>query len=245
MSQEFYECIDNLTLLENNLYHIEIELNRENLSYFRIARESHQALYRSMVEALRGSANLAITGRPKSKDKSVKYQKGNERFKEIHKITVNGCENAWRYSEPQVCEPPKIDYKKFDMRKTEDYLKSFYDLLAMMQTECFMGRFVHSKLVYVDDKEMKLLEWLHEYIRNEYEHFIPKSYLAPRMDLTKASAICIKKCYKLIFESGNVIPNSVAENIQLLLNTIRSKLFELLDKQQKLINNADRTSNST
>jgi hypothetical protein len=36
-----------------------------------------------------------------------------------------------------------------------------------------MGQFVHSAVVPVCDEDMKTLEWLHEEIRNEYEHFIP------------------------------------------------------------------------
>ena len=58
------ESIDNLGLIKNGLGHIEFELNYEKPSMFRAARESHLVLYRSMIEALKGSANLAVTGRP-------------------------------------------------------------------------------------------------------------------------------------------------------------------------------------
>ncbi|MCJ7497301.1 MAG: hypothetical protein MUO78_04100, partial [candidate division Zixibacteria bacterium] len=203
MSQNFYESIDNLTLLENNLYHLEFELSKENRSYFRVARESHQALHRAMVEALRRSANLAITGRHQRKDRSVKYQKGNEPFKEIHKTKVDGCKIAWRYSGPQLCEPPKIDYKRFEIPPSDNYLISFYDLSAMVQTECFMERYVFSKPIKITDKEMKSLEWLHEDIRNEYEHFIPKSYYVLKRDLINVSILCIEKSNELIYGSEN------------------------------------------
>ena len=44
--------IDNIALIENGLIHIRFEMSRDKISYFRIARESHLILYRSMIEAL-------------------------------------------------------------------------------------------------------------------------------------------------------------------------------------------------
>ena len=50
--------ITNLSLVENGLLHIQFELGRSAPSYFRVAREAHLLFYRSMIERLRGSANL-------------------------------------------------------------------------------------------------------------------------------------------------------------------------------------------
>ena len=66
------EEINNLRLIENGLLHAQFELEREEASYFCVAREAHLVVYRAMIETLRGSANLAITGRP-SKSRSCKY----------------------------------------------------------------------------------------------------------------------------------------------------------------------------
>ncbi len=57
----------------------------------------------------------------------------------------------------------------------DDYLRGFYDLLAMIQAPCFMLQYTHSAVVSVSDTEMQLLEWLHEKIRNDFEHFMPKT----------------------------------------------------------------------
>jgi len=154
---------------------------------------------------------------------------------EIHKIEVDGCKKAWRYSEPEPCDPPKINYKKLRIPRQENYLISFYDLLAMIQTECFMRQYVQSKRIIVSTSEMKSLEWLHEYIRNTYEHFIPKSYLAPLIDLITVSIICLDKGNKLIFESGNVIRFDIPKNIKRLIEINYSKLQKLYETEKNKI----------
>ena len=173
-----WETIDNLNLIENGLLHIRFEHSRDEPSFFRVAREAHLILYRSMIEALKGSANLAIISRP-SKPREHKYQIGDEPWKEIHKVRVTGCNVAWRFSEPAQCEPPIINYDlQPDLPNRDDYLISFYDALAMIQADCFMQQFIYSKTVQVSDIDMQRLEWLHEDIRNKPEHFVPKSYIA-------------------------------------------------------------------
>lgn len=63
-----------------------------------MAREAHLLLYRSMIEALRGSANLAVTARL-SKDRSVRYQRGTRHWQEIHRLDMPKRGKAWRFSE--------------------------------------------------------------------------------------------------------------------------------------------------
>lgn len=200
------ETIDNLNLIENGLVHIEFELGRDDPSYFRIARESHLILYRSMIEALKGSANLAVTGRPsRNKNRSRKYKVGDQPWKEIHKVSVPGCKQGWRFSEPVVCDPPKLEGTKNPQRFSDDHLISFYDALAMIQCECFTLRSIHRKVVPVSDHEMQILEWLHEEIRNEYEHFVPRYYAAPISDLLQPSESSLRLSTELIFKSNNVL----------------------------------------
>ena len=73
----------------------------------------------------------------------------------------------------------------------------------MIQTECFMGQLVHSKAVPLADDSMATLEWLHERVRNEYEHFVPKYYSSPVSDLVAATDLCLRVAQALLFESGN------------------------------------------
>ena len=75
----------------------------------------------------------------------------------------------------------------------------------MVQTECFMNQYVGSRIFEVSDEDMRLYEWLHERIRNDYEHFVPKIYLSPIQDLIAAAWLCIKFSKELLFESGNVV----------------------------------------
>lgn len=97
--------------------------------------------------------------------------------------------------------------------ESQDYLIGFYDALAMIQTKCFMGQFVHSAVVPVCDEDMKTLEWLHEEIRNEYEHFIPKYYTAPVQDLLVAADLCLHLAHKLLFDSENVRFRAISRKI--------------------------------
>jgi hypothetical protein len=201
-----FESINNLSLIENGLLHIGFEMNRPEPSMFRAARESHLVLYRSMIEALKGSANLEVTGRP-SKSRIHRYQLGNGLWKEIHKVPVPGCDGAWRFSQPVLCHAPRINCTKLPQPTHDDYLIPFYDALAMIQSECFMHQYVMSREVAVTDDEMKLLEWLHEDIRNEYEHFVPKGYAAPIPSLAKPAMLCLRLSRELLFDSKTVFPS--------------------------------------
>jgi hypothetical protein len=201
---EDFDKIDNLSLIGNCLLHLQFEISRENPSYFRIAREAHLALYRSIIEALKGTANLAITGR-QSRLRSHKYKRNGKPWQEIHKVPIKGCKKAWRFSQPESCEKPKFYTKTSRDSLAKDYLIGFYDALAMIQTECFMIQYVNSKIFPVSDGDMKIFEWLHEEIRNEYEHFVPKIYLSPKKDLASAAALCLKLSKMLLLESDNII----------------------------------------
>lgn len=204
--------IDNLHLIENGLLHVQFEMSQNKISCFRIAREVHLILYRSMIEALKGSANLAITGRS-SKDRSYKYKLGGNSWKEICKIEIAGCEKVWRFSEPKPWQEP-YNLSECGNRKNQksdnNFLIGFYDALAMIQAACFMKKYINSQIVRLENENMKQIEWLHEQIRNEYEHFIPKIYLAPIDDLLHVSGLCVGISKKLIFESGNVIFHNMA-----------------------------------
>lgn len=214
---EIFEGIDNLILLTNGLMHINYELSTKEPLFFRIGKESHLVFYRSMVEALRGTANLSITGKAKDKSRLVKYKIDDNPWLQIVKININKCKHAWRYGDPIPTQDPKIINDPFDITEMSDYLQNFYELLAKIQAECFMSQNVFSsKSIQISNDEMILLEWLHERIRNEFEHFIPKHYSVLISDLVDSSILCLKFSFKLLFESGNVIfhtDNSLMKSI--------------------------------
>ena len=205
-----YEHIDNITLIRDNLRHVAWELGADQPSGFRIAKEAHQILLRSMVEALKGTANLAITGRVRDKNRRCYYMLGNEPRKMIEKKAVPGCKKAWRYSAPVVSSQPQVTSRGRKRRtKPDDFLLGFYDLLAMIQTECFMSRYTMSAPVVVSDADTKTLEWLHEQVRNEFEHFVPKFYLASTDYCLEAAGICLRLSQEVLFQSRNMFPRHV------------------------------------
>jgi hypothetical protein len=242
---ETVDKIDNLRLIENSLLHMQFELERESPSYFRLAREAHLLLYRTMIESLTGSNWQNVTGH-RAKDRSVKYQWGDKPWQEIHKeVKIEGCHEAWRFSHPVVCAQPPEDrinevFLKSVFRSLgEAWLIGFYDALAMIQTECFMHKFIYSKSIMISNEDMITFEWLHENIRNEYEHFIPKLYWAPVYDLLWAVERCLSVSKELLFESGNVIFHTVT----------KKSLKELLESVFKgatlLLRNSQQASKST
>ncbi len=223
-----FEHLTNLSLLRNNLYHISFELGKYRPSFARIAKESYLTLVRAMVEALKGSTNIAITGRPKSSKREAYYKIGNQPHYKIEKESVPGCKRAWRYSEPVTCPEIEIENEKIDFDsyyKTDNFLIGFYDLLAMIQTDCFMLRYVHSKKVEVSNDEMVYLEKSHENLRNEYEHFIPKSYSIDKYGLMIISKLCLEIVEKLLYTSGNVYE---------LPRGIKTHLYKAIKKLVKL-----------
>lgn len=219
-----FERIHNLILLENGLEHVDFEIEKSDPLFFRAAKESHLILYRSMVEALRGTANLSITGAPKDKKRIVCYKIGNEPWFQIQKASVTGCKSAWRYGEPSVINEPSTGEDKYDASRISDHLQGFYELLAKVQTKCFMSQYVDSKPIQVHDKEMVLLEWLHEEIRNEFEHFVPKLYSVSTSDSIASSILCLELSFKLLFESRNVSPLDDMSEVEQCLNRLVKQL---------------------
>ncbi len=226
-SLESFDRIDNHRLIYNGLEHVEFELGRPSTSYFRVAREAHQVLYRSLVATLKGTSNIAVTGRPRGR-RGHRYQLGNEPVKEIHKESISGCDRAWRFSTPtNVQKPFESDNGKvsssqyrvpsFNRRElnrpseSQALLIPFYDALAMVQTENFMFQYGRVQTVSFSDKEMNLLERLHELIRNVYEHFVPKTNSALIHDLLQATQLALNKSSACLFDCGHVIyyPHSV------------------------------------
>ena len=200
---EEYENINNIALIRNNLRHINAELDSTKPSPMRIAKECHQLFSRMMVEALRGTSNTPILGRPQ-KNRKYWYTKENDPWMVMQKEKIEGCCRAWRYSEPVPETPPCYHEQRPSKTERDDFLFGFYDLLAMIQAPCFMHRYVHSEVVSVSDKEMHLLEWLHEEIRNDFEHFMPKKLLVFSDDCLCATGLCLRLAMDLLTKSNNV-----------------------------------------
>jgi len=221
------ETITNLTLLENDLEHLLFELERPKACYFRVAKEAYQALYRAMVEALRGTANLAITGRPKDKQRRRWYHIGDGPWMMISKVPIEGCERAWRFSAPSPEEPPDLDNAS-SRRVTPDFLLGFFDLLAMIQTECCMSRFVMSTPVRLTDDQMRSLEFLTLHVRHEFEHYVPKHYTATVQELVEVALLALDVTARLLLESETVVAGKELSGIRCGLDRATALLRSLL-----------------
>lgn len=222
---EEFESIDNIKLIRNNIRHIQFELDSEKACLVRIAKESHHLLLRFMVEALRGSANIRITGQRRGQ-RRCRYKRRDGSWKLIQKESIHGCERAWRFSEP-ICIhlPSESKDNRSDNVVFNNHLVGFYDLLAMIQAEPFMSRLLHSKPISISDSDMRLLEWLHEEIRNEFEHFVPKILLASSEDCLKASDVCLKTAIDLL-DSRSITVFDVTEEKN-YTNCFRTELRSL------------------
>ncbi len=227
---EEYERIDNIKLIRNNLRHIDCELVSNKPVLMRVAKECHQLFSRMMVEALRGTANLGITGRPPTKTREYWYQKSADPWKAIQKENIDGCSEAWRYSEPVLGLPPcSTEREGASLSPPDDYLRGFYDLLAMIQAPCFMLQYTHSAVVSVSDTEMQLLEWLHEKIRNDFEHFMPKILRVSSTDCLRVSEICLRLTINLLTKSNNITPYGIDD----LHTELRSALVSVVALQPR------------
>lgn len=198
------EFIENIDLIKNNFVHILHEFELSEPSYFRIALESHNALLRTMVEVLRGTSNAIVTNKFSDRGKKMVFKVGDNPEFLIKKVNVDGCNYAWRFSSPQEIKNYKINDDAIRDIEDNNYLIGFYDLLAMIQCDYFMKYYTQAKTIEITDTELSDLEWLHQEIRNKYEHFVPKSYGAPIHDLLYASQICIKICAEILINSNNI-----------------------------------------
>lgn len=211
-----FDSIDNQRLIANGLQHMAYELSLPEPSYFRIAREAHQVLYRSMIEALKGTANLEVTGWA---PKNIRFQERDGAWLEIHREKVVGCDDAWVYSIPAASTAPEPPASRKE--EGSDRLIGFFDALAMIQCKRFMSRLTMSKPVPVALEAIQTLEWLYKKVRHEYEHFIPKSYASPIQELLDASEVCVRLSHELIFASGTVFPEaSIRRRLQRLFTML-------------------------
>ena len=208
---KYYQKVYNLELIRNNLSHLLFELNNNAPCFFRIGKEGHHLLYRSMIEVLRHTSSISSRGRNFSKNKIIKYQFDNSPVYEIRKENVDLCKFAWRYSAPMVVKNINAsDFKPSDniLKNKKEYLLGFYDLLAMIQTECFMRKYDIVMPINLKDKQIQLLEGLHEQVRNEYEHFIPILYAVNKTGIINSSDLCLqisKNLVEISFKFSNTI----------------------------------------
>ena len=218
------EFIENIDLIQNNFNHILYEFESSKPSYFRIGLECHNSLLRTMVEVLRGTSNSVVTNKFANKDKTMVFKVGNKPEVLIKKASAKGCNFAWRFSSPQEIPNYKITNNNIRDVEERDYLIGFYDLLAMIQCDYFMKYYTQANTITISDDELGYLEWLHQEIRNKYEHFVPKSYGAPINELLLASQICIRICEEILVNPTNIYFMYDDKIFEEVINKIKQKI---------------------
>lgn len=232
-----FDEMNNMVLIEDGLRHLVFELDQNRPNFHRIAKEAYTVLYKSMIEVLRGTANLEVTGKH-PKNRKHTYLLGRGPWKTIQKVKIEGCDVAWRFSEPKECDPPdNIDTTPTDIhnRLDADRLISFFDALAMIQTELFMEKYTFSKKSLISDYDMRALEILHIEIRNNFEHTIPMSRLTSIGNLLYMSMRALEISNELLFESGNVIfHRGNREELKAQMDNSLRIVKRLIKKREKL-----------
>lgn len=225
---EFSE-IDNTELILDNLKHIRIELLEDKPFLFRAAREAHQLLLRSMAEALKRREKITILGKEKDRKKRRYYTYDGKNWKFVEKIKPASLYYAWLFSQPQdISEselPNRNDSSNYISGERDGHLIGFFEMLAMIQTECHMHRLDRGKKVVVTDEKMVALQWLHTSVRNMFEHYKPKFYYYNNEALIESLDICISIAAELLFESGTVL-------IDYDLSELKSQFEQLRDTQK-------------
>jgi len=224
------QVINNLLLIRDGFKHCKLELSSAEINYFRVARECHLVLYRSAIEALRGTANLTIKRINNKSGIHCSYKFGDQPLYEIQKEKIDGCNKAWRFSSPkEITSKMEYDHPNSQILESDNSnLLDFLDAIAMIQTECFMGI---NRFIIITDEDMKLIEWLHESIRNQFEHFMPKQYILGVKELLSAACLALTLTKFLLFESYNVIipedRNSLFLDLEFSINRSREMLDEV------------------
>lgn len=233
---KYFDNIDNIKLILNNFDHVIFELKRNKCSYWRVTRELHQILYRSMIEALRGTANISITSR--GSPTPVFIEIGDGTTWRLDKQKVPGCKHAWRYTEPIPIQ--KKDFpKQTKPAKPSTRLVSFFVPLAMIQSEMQLNfGLIRSpralKSIKITNEEMNDLEFLHNNIRNVYEHFIPHSNSIDKLGLLRLSSLLLRITAELLMETEKVfarhiwgVPSRIKKT-KILMNKHNKELLKQL-----------------
>jgi hypothetical protein len=90
--------VDNIGLIKSDLAHLNFELERDDTNYFRVATESHNVLYRAMIQVLRGPTNFGLIVRKKhhNEKKTSKFQINLRPPVTLEKENlVPGCKKSW------------------------------------------------------------------------------------------------------------------------------------------------------
>lgn len=220
--------IENIDLIKSSLIHLEFELKRDGIDYYRVAIESHNIFLKSMVQVLRGMNNFGLAGRKINSSYICEVN-----FKKpvlLEKDIIKGCKYAWRFKvkELEKCPFEDDELKRYD-GEDNNHLVSFFELLAMVQSDYFMKYYNQAKTLILTDDEMKTLEWLHTNVRNSLEHFIPKSFGATITELLYPSFLCLENSSLCLIGSGNIYVTYKESEIEKILKPSLNSIKELLN----------------
>ncbi len=198
----YIDAVENaVDSLETTISYFE---RNDNLKWKWIVFSLHHALYMFCTVNLEGGNFHQVITNGYNDDENNYFQKGNERWKKSKRIKRNnspGYTIQWELieGEPQF----KTSVKQ---SKRKDKLISIWTALARVQDkEFWMGRYVHSKAIFLTDEQWLSLEWLTENVRNQLTHFIPMGLSIPVDSLKNACVDVINVIEQLAFNTGQVI----------------------------------------
>ncbi len=82
---------------------------------------------------------------------------------------------------------------------------SFLDLYDAIQSPDCMHRFVNTRVFETSESQTKSVGILNDHLRNEFTHFLPKTYMIPIIELLLVVTDCIEIMSFLAFDSNNIL----------------------------------------
>lgn len=154
--------------LETALYF----LNREdNLKWKWIVLSLYHALYMFCVANLEGSNYKNVLETGIEADEETYFKRGDEKWKKSNKQKISD-KGAYKIVWHEIEGEPQVRTLNTKKNKREKLI-GFWTALARVQDgELWMGRYIFSKPLKLNNNQLKSIELLVEY-RNRFSHFIP------------------------------------------------------------------------
>lgn len=144
-------------------------------------------------------------------DEGHMFERPGQGWKKSKRIYVKDCRHAYRIKwEP--CDPPAESFAAYEPFPSTN-LVGFWTALARVQDHIlWMARLSNTRALDLSDDQMRNIFWLHEFVRNEFVHFIPKTQTISIKSILTTSKDVINVIVFLVFNTCAI--NSFKEEIR-------------------------------
>ncbi len=117
-------------------------------------------------------------------------------------IAVHGALYGFGVCAVQGTNPDRVTHK---VKNGHRKLHKFDEILEKCQDERWMKQYTFSKTLKISNEQDKAIKYIKDVLRNNLEHFIPKTWAVSIDDIPKAIASCFEVIEFLAIESGNLL----------------------------------------